>query len=299
VFVVIKSNGKEVTYPVSQLGIDEEDNRLVIKDETGRINFKYYPELQRLKQEIEFPYLELSTESGRFNLRIGESMEDDIKSIEWNNDIPPLRYQDPETGEIRMLTPQERFDEAVFVAFWSLAKGSGQPVKLSEIREGVKFQFEDNEGNMREIDTGESFHLILTNSSMNGKFYKYCKVSVEKFWLETNDIGKLWIYVNYGGFALDEQYEIDSAELIADFSFFSVLTILSNAEAMKGIDQPARWDYILRGHNNPELLEIIGKLVYEYSEDKHQNKKLYNREGPTGVAKEGPKNNLVGVEMSK
>jgi hypothetical protein len=299
VFVVIKSNGEEITYPISQLGIDEEDNRLVIRDETGRINFKYYPELQRLKQEIEFPYLELSTESGRFNLKIGESMEDDIKSIEWNNDIPPLRYQDPETGEIRMLTPQERFDEAVFVAFWSLAKGSGQPVKLSEIREGVKFQFEDNEGNMREIDTGESFHLILTNSSMNGKFYKYCKVSVEKFWLETNDIGKLWIYVNYGGFALDEQYEIDSAELIADFSFFSVLTILSNAEAMKGIDQPARWDYILRGHNNPELLEIIGKLVYEYSEDKHQNKKLYNREGPTGVAKEGPKNNLVGVEMSK
>lgn len=301
VFVVIKSNGEEIAYPVSQLGIDEEDNRLVIKDETGRINFRYYPELQKLKQEIEFPYLELSTESGRFNLRIGESMEDDIKSIEWNNDIPPLRYQDPETGEIRMLSPQERFDEAVFVALWSLASTSGlnPGVTLEQVRQGTVIKYENNKGEIVFVDAGKSFNIIFTYSNLP-EGQKFSRNSITKFLAESDETGRLNLYILVGTRSFLEGYGVDWKEHMGDSQLYGVFRALSNPRAMRG-EWPSgiRFDAYERFHPAPEIIQALAELIFQL--DHYQmsvaSREIYDREGPTRFAKKGPENNLIIIEI--
>jgi hypothetical protein len=274
VFVVIKSNGKEVTYPVSQLGIDEEDNRLVIKDETGRINFKYYPELQRLKQEIEFPYLKLSTESERFNLRIGESMENDIKSIEWNNDIPPLRYQDPETGEIRMLTPQECFDEAVFVAFWSLATTNGlnPGVTLEDIRQGTLIKYKNNEDKEITIDTEKPIEIIMSTNLIRKSRSILLLASVDKFWIEAGNQSEMVIYYTQPAFEFWAGYGVKHKDYVEGTEFlirniFYYLTDPKKISARDFQEHPDYWalypkyfNEFKREHSNTRAIKVLEQL---------------------------------------
>lgn len=306
VFAVIKSNGEEITYPVSQLGIDEEDNRLVIKDETGRINFRYYPELQKLKQEIEFPYLELSTESGRFNLMIGESMEDDVKSIEWNNNIPPLRYQDPETGEIRMLTPQERFDEVVFVAFWSLATTQTNPaidnsnISLAKIREGVEFKYENNKEEIIIVDTSKPLTVIYTYIGMPSEGQKFTKASITKFWTESEE-NELSIAVLVATQDFLEGYgygAADWAESVGDGQMNMILRHLSDSKVMRG-EEPLgiRYRDYKESHPRPEVIQILAELIFQLDYDEmSRDREGYELDGPTRFVKKGVTNNIVIVQ---
>ena len=211
VFEVVKTNGENISYPIDALGIDEEDNRFVIKGEDGEVNFRYYPELRKLRQEIEFPYITLTTNSGRVSIVIGESLEGDIQYAEWNNNLPPLEYTDPETGEIKSLSTQERYDEAVAVSLWSLASlnGLNPGVTLEDIRQGTLIKYKNSGGEIVTVDTGKPVKFVIS-TSYQGKSEERVHTGnyADKLWVGVDKQNRLIVTFGDSNFDFWAQYDI-------------------------------------------------------------------------------------------
>lgn len=197
-FKIIKLNSKSAFFSLDSLFVDSETGRFSIQDKNGSKLFEYYHETGRWQQLVDFPYLTLSSPDGRTEWVVGESLENEVSFLAWNTEVPDLEYKDPENGETRNLTPEQRFQEAVYLTYWSLAKARHPDITLSQIRNGTTFTYEDNEGNIQTVDTSQPFRFIWTKTNGPGKRYDHGGLG---YWFEVDNAGGMTVYsqdVNFG-----------------------------------------------------------------------------------------------------
>ena len=103
-------------------------------------------------------------DQGRLRLKIGigESFEGQINGLRWNDNIPDLEYEDPETGETRILDPADRYAEAYYTALWLNAayNDHNDGITMEDIREGTIITLVGEDGELNSIDTGDTFNFM-------------------------------------------------------------------------------------------------------------------------------------------